>query len=230
LHIVEAPASGVWRVGRGPDPLALRPPLAPDELDQPKTGNRFDSPLGSYRVSYFSTTLDGCFGETLARYRPDVSRLGEIGAEWRDLGFMPLGELPADWRNRRLAVKVQFSNPHHPGRAKFLDVEHLDTRERMRVELAQILSLLGYDDLDVATVRGGDRRVTRAISWWAHQYRDDEGRPLFAGVRYLSRLDNDWECWAVFDDVDLEELSRQPILREDHALLRVANHYGIRVF
>jgi len=217
-------------MGRGPDPLALRPPLPPDELDQPKTGNRFDSPLGNYRVSYFSTTLEGCFGETLARYRPDVSRLAEVQDEWHRLGFMPLGELPADWRNRRLAVKVRFSNPLRPRRAKFVDVEHLDTRERLRVELANPLSLLGHDELDVSTVRGSDRRVTRAISWWAHQHRDEEGRLLFAGIRYLSRLDTKWECWAVFDDVEIEELSRHPILREDEALLRVANQYGIRVF
>jgi hypothetical protein len=166
----------------------------------------------------------------LARYRPDVDRLAAIAEEWHELGFMPLGELPADWRHRRLAVKVRFVNPRHPGRAKFLDIEHLDSRERLRSELARMLSLLGHDELDVATVRGGDRRVTRAISWWAHQHRDDEGRHVFAGVRYLSRLSNDWECWAVFDDVEIVELSRQPILREDPALLRVAGHYGIRVF
>jgi hypothetical protein len=71
--------------------------------------------------------------------------------------------------------------------------------------------------------------MTRAIAWWAHQHRDDEGRYVFAGVRYLSRLDDAWECWAVFDDVEIEDLSRQPILREDHTLLRVANQYGIRV-
>jgi hypothetical protein len=203
--------------------------LEPGELDQPKTGNRFDSPLGNYTVRYFSTTLAGCFGETLARYRPELDRLSEIADEWRDLGFMPLGELPADWRHRRLAVHVQVENPRYPGPARFLDVEHIDTRERLRVEQAQTLSLLGVTDLDVATVRGGDRRITRAISWWAHQYRDDDGY-VFAGVRYLSRLNNDWECWAVFDDVDILELNRQPILREDPALLSVANHYGIRVF
>jgi hypothetical protein len=230
VHIVEAPADGLWRVGRGPDPLATRQPLTPDELDQPKTGNRFDSPLGDYKVCYFATKLDGCFGETLARFRPDVARLAEVTAEWADLGFMPLGELPRDWRQRRLAVRVKVANPKYPGPALFLDVEHLDTRERLRVELASALSLYGLDDLDVATVRGGDRRITRAISWWAHQHRDDEGRYMFAGVRYLSRLESEWECWAVFDDAHLTELNRQPILREDHALLRVANRYGIRVY
>jgi RES domain len=194
LHILEPPPDGIWRVGRGPDPLAVRPPLGPDELDQPKTGNRFDSPMGTYTVRYFSTTLAGCFGETLARFRPELDRLAEVAEEWRELGFMPLGELPADWRNRRLAVRVQVEHRRSPNPTRFLDVEHIDTRERLRVELAQTLSLLGVGDLDVATVRGGDRRITRAISWWAHQHRDKEGHSVFAGVRYLSRLNNEWEC------------------------------------
>jgi hypothetical protein len=230
VHSVEIPAGGVWRVGRGPDPLATRPPLPPEELDQPKTGNRFDSPLGSYRVRYFATDLEGCFGETLARFRPDIDRLAHVGEEWAELGFMPLGEVPADWRHRRLAVRARFRNPRASGKARFLDVEHLDTRERLRVELAQTLSLLGHDDLDVATVRGGDRRITRAISWWAYQHRDHDGRYPFAGIRYISRLDDSWECWAVFEDAEVHELSRQPILREDPILLKVANQYGLRIF
>jgi hypothetical protein len=147
--------------------------------------------MGNYRVRYFSTTLDGCFGETLARFRPDLERLADVGEEWAELGFMPLGEVPADCRTRRLAVSARFGSPRYPGPTKFLDVEHIVTRERLRTELAQPLALLGYTDLDVATVRGGDRRITRAISWWAHQFRDEEDRYVFAGVRYLSRLNDD---------------------------------------
>ena len=137
---------------------------------------------------------------------------------------MPLGEVPADWRQRRLAAHVSLSPE-----CRFLDVEHLDTREHLRHELASVLTGLGHTDLDVATVRGGDRRLTRWISDWAFRYEDDDGR--LAGVRYISRLDSRWECWAVFDDVELgDEVVRRPILREDPALLRVANQYGIRVF
>lgn len=98
MQCVPPPETGLWRVGRAPDPLAVRT-LRREDLDNPSLANRFDSPLGEFGVRYFASNLDGCFGETLARFRPDLS-LQAIAAEE---GFMPLGELPADWRQRRLA-------------------------------------------------------------------------------------------------------------------------------
>lgn len=59
---------------------------------------------------------------------------------------------------------------------------------------------------------------------------DEDGQPLYAGIRYLSRLSSDWECWAVFDRVPIEELTRRPILREDAALNRIATLYGLKVY
>ncbi len=89
--VVEPPTSGLWRVGRSPDPLRFSDPLDPGLLESRATGNRFDSPTGDYRVCYFATTLDGCFGETLSRFRPDPG-LSSIADEEE---FMALGEVPA---------------------------------------------------------------------------------------------------------------------------------------
>ena len=69
--IVEPPKGGLWRVGRSPDPLRFSDPLDPGLLENRTTGNRFDSPTGDYRVCYFATTVEACFGETLSRFRPD---------------------------------------------------------------------------------------------------------------------------------------------------------------
>jgi hypothetical protein len=79
----------------------------------------------------------------------------------------------------------------------------------------------------VATVRGGDRRITRLIGQWAYEQADDEGRPRFAGIRYLSRLNTRWECWGVFDDVSIEEMTRRPILATDPALRSVCKTYSL---
>ncbi len=87
--VMEAPAHGLWRVGRSPDPLRFPDPLNPSLLENPTAGNRFDSPTGDYRVCYFATTLDGCFGETLARFRPDPG----LRAIADEQGFMALGEV-----------------------------------------------------------------------------------------------------------------------------------------
>jgi hypothetical protein len=43
---------------------------------------------------------------------------------------------------------------------------------------------------------------------WAYEQRDADDRLEFAGIRYLSRLSSDWECWALFEDVALDEQER----------------------
>lgn len=83
---VAPPEEGLWRVGRAPDPLSTAKPLPPSYLDQAQLGNRFDSATGSYRVLYFSTTLQGCYGETLARFRPDPRLEDVVGDEWAQEG------------------------------------------------------------------------------------------------------------------------------------------------
>ena len=113
---------------------------------------------------------------------------------------------------------------------RFLDVEARQTRETLKVELAGLLSYWGHKELGVSTVRGGDRRVTRLISQWAYDQSDASGLPLYAGVRYLSRLDSGWECWAVFEDVEIAELQRQSILQTDSKLRAVADSYGLTMF
>ncbi len=225
-QVIESPKTGFWRVGRSPDPLRFSEPLEPGLLENRTAGNRFDSPTGDYRVCYFATTLDGCFGETLSRFRPDP-RLSAVAQEE---GFMALGEVPADWRHRRLAVRVMPVPGNAVQSIRFLDVEAAETRATLRRELGELLAFYGYSDLDVPTIRGGDRRITRWIGRWAYEQRDENERLKFAGIRYLSRLSTEWECWALFEDVALDEQERRPIRRDDQALARIAGLYGLTVF
>ena len=105
------------------------------------------------------------------------------------------------------------------------------THQFLRKELALGLSALGLNDLDVAAVRGPDRRVTRLIADWAYMA-DDGGQPLYAGIRYESRIRSDWEGWALFDDEDLEleVLETLPVTADIPALQVVAHLFGLRVF
>ncbi len=220
---VSAPRNGLWRVARGDDPLAL--PLSVRGLST--TGvNRFDPLSFDVGVLYFGTDLETCFGETLARLRPSLKVLSVVADEWRQLGFMEAGTVAADWRQRRSAVHVQL-----PSTARFLDVESPVTHQYLRNQLALGLSALGLDDLDVAAVRGPDRRVTRLIADWAYMA-EDQGRPRYAGIRYESRLRSGWECWALFDDedLDLNVLATLPITAEMPALQDVARLLQLRVF
>jgi len=79
-------------VGRSPNPVFFADPPPADLLDYPHSGNRFDSPTENFRVCYFASNLEACFGETLARFRPDPSLIAATNEE----GFMAAGEVPAD--------------------------------------------------------------------------------------------------------------------------------------
>jgi hypothetical protein len=234
IELVATPPDGVWRVGREPDLLSASVSTRSSEPGKPNTGNRFDSPTGAYGVRYFATELDGCYGETLARFRADKRLATVIGTEWSELGFMNVGDIPADWRQRRGAVRVRFpeggANAVFSAGIRFLDIESIQTREALLADFEPLLKFYGYPDLDVAVVRGHDRRVTRYISQWAYEQVDDDERPMYAGIRYLSRLNSDWECWAVFDHVAIDELTRRPILANDAALQRIAKLYRLTVY
>lgn len=218
------PPAKLWRIGRGADPLSTPPP-DPALLANSRAGNRFDSPSGNYRVLYFGSTLAACFGETLARLRPDTKLLSLVEDEWKHLGFMDVGHVPADWRHRRSAVQVSLA-PDAP----FVDVEATATREYLRAELATGLAALGHAELDISTVRGPDRRVTRMISEWTYNAVDDEGFARYQGIRYLSRLEDGWECWAVFDDAEITVNETLPITMGMPELVEVAELFGLRIF
>lgn len=142
---------------------------------------------------------------------------------------MGIGQVPADWRHQRVLVRADFEPTESRPTLRFLDVEARNTREHLRKRLAPILAHYGQTDLDVATVRGGDRRITRWIGKWAFDTRDEEGRRAYAGIRYLSRLDSEWELWAVFDDVGIRETAREPITRQNPDLLSIARSFDLTV-
>lgn len=211
-------------MGRASDPLDFPEPPASADLEYPSAGNRFDSPTEDFRTCYFATDPVACFGETLSRFRPNPA-LAEAAKEE---GFMGIGQVPADWRHQRIIVRVELFPTEARPNLRFLDVESIETRQRLRKDLANILTVFGYSDLDVATVRGGDRRITRWIAKWAYEQRDDAGS-AFAGIRYLSRLSSEWECWAVFEGVGIRETAREPINRQHPALLRVSKTFDLTV-
>ncbi len=217
------PKEGVWRIGRGAEPLTVRWG-EPETLEGTRTGNRFDT--GKFGVLYFASSLEACFGETLARFRPSSKLIALIAAEWHEMGFMKVGAVPADWRFRRTAVKVVLPQD------RYLDVDSPRTHQYLRSALALGLSSLGYEDLDIATARGKDRRVTRLISEWAYRaaVSEDDPTPLYAGLRYVSRLNNAWECWAVFHDIELEVVDTRPITLDMPELVAVAKLFELQVF
>lgn len=218
MRLVEAPHQ-LYRIGRSTSPLYFSQ-ISADDAAQPRGGNRFDVPGGG--VMYFASQPEGCYAETLARFRPSPAVRAAVKNE--DPSFMVCGGVPADWRMQRLLVTAKT-----PTALPFLDVEAPETHEHLMTVMADRLVDLNETTLDVAALRGPNRLLTRAVASWAYSAVDEDGEYRFSGLRYISRL-GDHECWAVFSDTTVVETARTPVLAQDRSLRQVANAFHLRVF
>ncbi|HEX7101412.1 MAG TPA: hypothetical protein VF201_02095 [Nitrolancea sp.] len=254
LAVVQAPPGSIYRVvPRIYDPFEPKPwELAGEDGT---LGDRFDDPSGSperatliplsqrFRVIYCATTPAGAFGETVARVRPKLSEIPgfvEIEADdefpepidaylrgLRDPLFPDRGVLPASWRLER-----QLYNTRLDPSLRFVDVGSPRTIETLRNVLSPLAVRLGLKDIDFSTVLGPMRAFTQECSRLIYEQTDHRGYPLFAGVRYESRLNVDWECWAIFHDrmVGHHMPGFPETITPDHpALCEVAAQYHLSI-
>ena len=214
------PPEVLYRVGRNSGLLNYST-ISPTDAALPKAGNRFDVPGGG--VLYTATTRAGCFVETLARFRP-TPRMRELLKD--EPGFMITGGVPQDWRLQRSMATLTVRDP-----LPFLDAEAPGTHAFLSETLAPQLVQLGYgDNLDLSDVTNHDRRLSRLIAQHAYTAADDSGDPLYSGIRYMSRVGSQWECWAIFAGSDVELIEPTPIELDDPDLQKVADLWELRIF
>ncbi len=195
--------------------------ISPHDAALQTAGNRFDVVGGG--VLYAGTTPEACYAETLARLRPTPKIRDLIKDEE---GFMVTGGVPQDWRLQRTLGDLHLEDP-----LPFLDVEDPSTHEHLSEVLASELVALGYDDpLDLSDICNRDRRLSRAIALYAFTAAEADGRPKYSGVRYISRIATDWECWAIFEGTEIEVLGQRTIELSDPDLQKVADLWGLRLF
>jgi RES domain len=215
----------LFRVGRRPDAWAW-PDWAFAHEDG-TFGNRYDDPLGEYRVLYASCPRLGAFAETLARFRPDLELAAELVAiegDAGDAGFAAApgaGEVPLEWCASRAVGSAR-----HAG--TFADAGHSQSIAYLRAALAARALHYGFDDLDAGELR---RRVPRAftqeISRQAFVHgRDPAGQPL-AGLRYLSRLGDDLVNWAIFETEPPADCASAPVEPDDPDLRAAFTRFGL---
>lgn len=210
----------VYRVGRR-EHLLEASEIEPEDAVLRTAGNRFDVPGGA--VLYAATEILACYAETLARFRP-TPRIRDLLKH--EKGFMVAGGIPQDWRLQRQIAVIEPRDC-----LPFLDIEHPDTQAHLSEVLAGELVGFGYDDnLDISAVCNMDRRLSRAIALYAYSTTDPTGDFVYSGVRYCSRLNPDWECWAIFDPGRLHLVEQRAILISDPDLEKVAEMWDLRVF
>lgn len=247
MEPVSPPAGGVYRLVRG-----AVDPFAPPDWEWATTdgtfGNRFDDPSAEegnlpdqrFRAIYCATQRAATFGETVARFRvslPLLSALQEID------DHEPIGEslrgavdpdepghglLPADWRMRR-RIGHTVLDPS----LRFVDLSDVGTMQHLRTGLAPLADRLGIIDVDLSSVTSQQRRFTQGIARYIYDQVDEIGHPRFAGIRYPSRLNPEWECWAIFDD-RIRHLPGWPnipssFFPDDPDLQEVARLFGLTI-
>jgi hypothetical protein len=149
-------------------------------------GSRFDDPDGTYRVLYASSQRLGCFLETLARFRIDLTLYAELAEIEGEDDFVPLGKVPLAWAETRL-----IGSADHDGR--YADLYGSDWVGFFHRELAADCVALGIGELDAAALHGSaPRRLTQMASRIVFQ----RG---FDGIFYQSRFGHDIENWALFE-------------------------------
>lgn len=80
---------------------------------------------------------------------------------------------------------------------------------------------LRLPDLDVAAVRSqAAYPLTRAIGRWSYEHG-------LAGVRYLSRVNTQWECWAIFESTPFARVRVAVITADDPELVEAARALGL---
>lgn len=218
LALVAGPAL-TWRVER------TRPVLAFSQVDvidaSGSSGNRFDVPGAG--ILYTATTPEGAFAETLARFRPKASllqKMRNVPTVDDAQAHPPPGFIDPSWFDMRRLRSLEMIEP-----LPFVDVDDPRTHTYLTEHAARDLFGLGLDNLDVATLRGPDRRVTRAVASWLYARTTPEGTPEFSGIRYASRL-GPYECWAIFDGTTVEAVDEQRI-EDQPELYQVMEAFGL---
>lgn len=225
-RVVPAPTAGLWRVARGLDPFAFQPP--PGRLphsDRPVLdGNRWDDPDGELATLYCSTTAEGAFAETIARYRTRPGLLERIDRfltggpdPEHDFPLEP-GRVPDGYFTNRILGHVTVDPD-----VRFVDVDHPNTHAAAAAALEPLLARHGLESVDRGVMYHPDRRVTRPMGRYYWQLARSGDHQEWAGLRYMSRLGPDWECWAVWEPSPLRtQFTTLSTLLHDHPDLTTA--------
>ncbi|MEO5952421.1 MAG: RES domain-containing protein, partial [Chloroflexia bacterium] len=210
VRIVQAPASPVFRVatirGGGPDEVYDPPPWSTSfrgRFDDPRINdsNRTFPKEECYRVLYFATERAGAFGEILQRHIPNPQALQTIFGNTPPPNPLLLGGQVKQSELTRRQIGATILHPT----LRFADVMAPESRMELYYTpaITPLVEQLGLNFLDVSAITGDTkehRQLTQAMALHIYNLADSQGTPLFDGIRYLSHVSTDWECWTVFHD------------------------------
>lgn len=192
---IPPPRGPIYHVGRRPDPFYWHPPQRLD-VEQP-SGGRFDDPHVEYATLYCASSAYGALLEKLCPLRP----IPELAAQYNsalDDDVDPEFDRPPTGAT----FPVGFGDANVMGTAtidpdrRFLDVEDPENHRLLEQLGGQpLLRLLGVGRIDRGTFDANDRTLTRRVARELYDLAGDE----IAGLRYISAIDAEVECWAIWE-------------------------------
>lgn len=249
----------IWRIAKtsyGP----LNPMRRPSCAETCRDWSRYDA--AGHMTVYGAAPVEAAYGESIAFSRPSLSLLDtrlrelfddkerydlttvieQIKREWAEpagrpsVGHVGPGKLAASWRQERLLYRLTL-----PATGWFINLETAESISAVVRGMQAQLAALGVSSLTTATLRSERRAVTTAIAGWLWTQVLDDGS-LPHGIRYGSKLDSAWSCWAIWprklddeaeDDSELTTADEgAEIQQPSHnlPLATVADLFGLRVF
>lgn len=210
-------------------------------------GGRFDDPRGRYgippenrfRSIYCATSKVAALAETLAPLRPslrlrqdildttdDDEDVEHVLDGTHDPADPSRGLITSDWRNLR-----QIGSARLDRSMQFADVTTAESFRELSEVVAPLLSRLGIPRIDLSSITGEQRLLTQECARYIYELDGEDGEPLFAGIRYISHLDGNWECWAIFDDRmrHHDEFSELSIFPDNPDLCEAARLLGLSI-
>ena len=156
---------------------------------------------------YASSQRLGCYLETLARFRVDLTLYAELSEIEGEDDFTPLGHVPLAWARPRM-----LGSAEHVG--KYADLYGSDWIGLLRRDLAADCLALGIGELDASVLQGS---TARALTQRAARL---VFRNAFDGIYCRSKYGHDIQNWALFEPFKLFPKHSKPINLADPELLR----------
>jgi hypothetical protein len=216
----------VYRVGRPPDVWAWPPWSA--VLRDGTFGNRWDDPLGRYRVLYASHSRLGAFLETLKPFRPDPS----LAATYEEIAendpedpvTTPPGTLAPRWRDKRVIGQGLTDGVHEP-----LVAVGGDNSLSLIEPLARSVGIASVDAETIRTSR--QRAFTQGVSRLVFGRRQPVSRKAYAGIFYPSFFGGDVKNYALFERASqprpVSHISRERIDETDGDFVEACRRRGL---
>ena len=171
-------------------------------------GNRWEDAGGRFSTLECATSAEAAFGEAIAVFRERPGLLARIDA------FLAASPDPEyDYELQAAVVPPDYLATRVLGRApanrtaRFIDVDHADTHLHASRDLARLLQEVGRQRFDREVMMSPDRRITRPVATFYHRISRLESSRRLRGLRYQSRLDGGWECWALWRPLPLKSVT-----------------------